>query len=1624
MLIWSQLGLLVWKNLLIQWRSKLWTLFEVIFPLVILISVILLVNHHEVKEKRVATTYTSFDVSGNSYDLDRTISQFTKPINAEWFSSKYLAYCPQTDTTNELMRELESRYEGRSEVKVLVRHFNTEVEMETALTADLATSGATNWTYIGGVVFETVDSEKKQLAYKIRLPKRRQDPDWHTDGQWPVDPANGPRSEQLALPREPKYWNSAFLTVQRALDTVFIERAAKSLNRRGIDDITVGLQRLPYPSYVTSTLAGFLTVLPTLLAVVFWLPVVHTARTVAAEKEARLKEYMSVMGLRSMVYYLSHFVTAYAKVGLVAGVAGILLIPVLVHTSASLLLISLLLYAVGAVMFAMLVSSIFHSGGGAIRGAVILWLISFVLLIINQKNLPGFTGMVFYSFNINSAFYFTLRVFTIYENQSEGVGWFKLFNSPSPDNGYSLGLGLIMMIVDALWMWLLTLYLDVVYPADEAPSQPPFTNGSDEEGAFERQDADDQRHVDIDVRRLTKVWRGGWFGGDDELRAVDAVSFRACRGQVTALLGHNGAGKSTTFAMLTGLTAPTSGDALICQHSIRTDLDAVRQHLGLCPQYNTLFDKLTVREHLKLFCKLKGRVFDPEQADALLNSLELGDKADSLTMTLSGGMKRKLSLAIALIGGSEVVVLDEPTAGMDPGARHAAWTLLQKEKAERTVLLTTHYMEEADLLGDRIAILVKGQLRCMGSPLFLKNLFGTGYSVTIVLTSSASPRTADEILTVLQKHCPHAKIQSAIGQEATYLLPTTAKQRFGAMFAELESSRDRLCIASFGVSATTMEEVFLKVGDTINGDMTDAAAVAEEHAADIACAASQAIGEEEARGRSLLMSHIEAMCTKRFLYTSRHWMLLIPQLVFPIALLSLCVLVGQLIGGSKSDDIALALRPAVLTPTKFLLQDSSTEYASWFQSVVRNTSDLQLELVTDFSDFVLSRYKEMGVVAGKREMTLGAIVSPKSIYALFSGETYHSPAIALSMTTNALLQWVVSDSSAFIQTTNHPLPIVESADSATWDQVLSSQLVGLLVSLMIMPCMGLVLCAFVTLVVRERASGFKHMQVLSGLHPATYWLTTFLCDAVIVAVAIVLVLAVLLIGSVTSLTSQLPATILIFISYSWAMLPLIYCFSFVFSSPNKAYVSLVILSLITGVVAFIVFNIIAVLVSVTLANFINVVCMLLLPTYALGGAFSKLFLVGSGDNESRPTDKYVLAWNNAGQNVVMMLISGVAFWILLFAIEFGIFRFLRSAWESRHHRTYTAASESFQLEDEDVKLELQRVTQLDSRTTAMKVVDLTKCYGTFRAVNSLTFATQAEECFGLLGVNGAGKTTTFEMLAGQSVISSGDAIINNTSIKSNWRKACRSIGYCPQFDAILGELTGRETLGIIARIRGVASVTRTVDAVISAVGIKMHANKPIKKYSGGNKRRLSVGLALIGRPDVLMLDEPTAGVDPKARRLIWDVLSAVRAQGTALVLTSHSMEECEALCTRVGIMVAGSLRCLGSTQHIKSKFGGGSNLTIKLPHAHQVPAAIERVRQTLPNAVVKEVHLTQVSFNVRRTANARWSELFETVTKLAEELQVVDYSLSQCTLEQAFLELSRAALLCNNDTTGVANTFV
>lgn len=199
-------------------------------------------------------------------------------------------------------------------------------------------------------------------------------------------------------------------------------------------------------------------------------------------------------------------------------------------------------------------------------------------------------------------------------------------------------------------------------------------------------------------------------------------------------------------------------------------------------------------------------------------------------------------------------------------------------------------------------------------------------------------------------------------------------------------------------------------------------------------------------------------------------------------------------------------------------------------------------------------------------------------------------------------------------------------------------------------------------------------------------------------------------------------------------------------------------------------------------------------------------------------------------------------------------------------------------------------------------------------------------------MNGAGKTSTFKMMTGDEMITSGDAWIKGFPLKGKINQVYSQIGYCPQFNAMLEDMTGRETMTIYCLLRGVPRnrIPNFIFRMARELNFIQHLDKRVNQYSGGNKRKLSTALALIGNPSVIFLDEPTAGMDPGAKRNLWDVVSRVRDSGKTVVLTSHSMEECEALCTRITIMVNGEFKCLGSLQYLKNKFSKGFVLTVQV----------------------------------------------------------------------------------------------
>ena len=219
------------------------------------------------------------------------------------------------------------------------------------------------------------------------------------------------------------------------------------------------------------------------------------------------------------------------------------------------------------------------------------------------------------------------------------------------------------------------------------------------------------------------------------------------------------------------------------------------------------------------------------------------------------------------------------------------------------------------------------------------------------------------------------------------------------------------------------------------------------------------------------------------------------------------------------------------------------------------------------------------------------------------------------------------------------------------------------------------------------------------------------------------------------------------------------------------------------------------------------------------------------------------------------------------------------------------------------------------------------------AVENISFGLEAGECFALLGVNGAGKSTTFKSLTREVEPTSGSIEIGAFDIRKDFNKIKKLIGYCPQTNPIFEYMSVEENIDYFARIKGIPDTHRTklVNKAIAQLDLESHRQKLAGALSGGNKRKLSVALAIVGSPPIILLDEPSAGMDPEARRFMWRVVGQIASDKTsAVILTTHSMEEAEALSSKMGIMVKGGIfKCFGTPQHIKDKFGTGYVVEIK-----------------------------------------------------------------------------------------------
>jgi ABC-2 type transport system ATP-binding protein len=314
----------------------------------------------------------------------------------------------------------------------------------------------------------------------------------------------------------------------------------------------------------------------------------------------------------------------------------------------------------------------------------------------------------------------------------------------------------------------------------------------------------------IDVRNVVKR-----FG---EFTAVKGVSFGVDEGEIFGLLGPNGAGKSTLIRTLTTLIQPSSGTALVNGFDIVAESDRVRRSIGVIPQALTSDAELSVRENLQIYAKLYGVPRDTRLRliDELLEAVELTAWADKQVKLLSGGMRRRVEIARGLVHEPRIFFLDEPTTGLDPVSRVAVWEMLRRIKQQRslTVLITTHYMDEADKLCDRIAIIDHGELKALDSPMMLKASIARQNSIEVTFSALPSGWPARlETLDAVQTVTRH----DAVFRLATANSPATVRALFDAAAAA------GLDVTSLAVQSTTLDDVFVHyAGRALRDSLQDA----------------------------------------------------------------------------------------------------------------------------------------------------------------------------------------------------------------------------------------------------------------------------------------------------------------------------------------------------------------------------------------------------------------------------------------------------------------------------------------------------------------------------------------------------------------------------------------------------------------------------------------------------------------------------------------------------------------------------------------------------------------------------------------------------------------------------------
>ncbi|KAL8737861.1 MAG: hypothetical protein Q9181_001303 [Wetmoreana brouardii] len=876
--------------------------------------------------------------------------------------------------------------------------------------------------------------------------------------------------------------------------------------------------------------------------------------------------------------------------------------------------------------------------------------------------------------------------------------------------------------------------------------------------------------------------------------------------------------------------------------------------------------------------------------------------------TLSGGQKRKLQLAMMFAGGSSVCCVDEVSSGLDLLSRRIIWDILLAERKDRTIIMTTHFLDEADFLSDHIAILSTGHLKAEGSSAGLKHQYGEGYSIHLPL-GTATPN----IQGIERKESLEGTIYAGLDPMST---------------AHAVDALERAGVDDFRVSGPTLEDVFLKlagrplISDPLE-DRLDFRLIREKPKDDNAelVVPPTSISLDSGRSIKCISTRLDAVSKAMDDITSQ----LRPNAdnaytsTYPSYVESLATNYNpEFVGGpsARITDGSLSRLADIYSP-------NHTKYG---YGPISNGSSLKsvISAANTYEDF-------------DQQIALGnATISPGGFWL---GDGSSKPTFAwcadpYDFATSLQLQNILHN-----MLTNSSITTAFSAFDIP-EQPITYDFVVLL--FIIYYC--LVLClypAFYALYPTvERLRHVRALQYSNGVRSLPLWLAYLVFDMGFTLLTSVVSTALLSVG--TRLWYHLPYIFLIFFLYGTSSALLSYLVSMFARSQLAAW------SLCASAQVLLCLGYFGAYLGVQS----NVGIGDLVPT--LDKVHFTIGLVSPIANVMRALfvalNQFTLLYGGTSNPGTVELYGGPILYLILQIAVFGMGLLW---WDSgvspfallqRQKTANRKSAPTFDMDDEaaasstvskDVADEVIRVQQSDDRD-GLRVLHLSKSFRKHKAVDDVSFRVDKGEVFALLGPNGAGKSTAISLIRGDIPPSTSstraEITVNAHSVLTHRATARAHLGVCPQFSAA-DNLTVHETLTFYARVRGIEHPGHNISTLLSAFSLAPYSHKLTHALSGGTKRKLSIAIAfaLIGNPAVLLLDEPSTGLDARAKRELWAVLKMVGRE-RAVLLTTHSMEEADALGDRAGIMSSRMLT-VGTVEKLRKMWGGVLNVHLLMASA-------------------------------------------------------------------------------------------